>query len=212
MNLGFSLSSGAVSAVLISTHPLFAALFAHFMISGDTLSPGRAFGLLVALGGTALIVLRGGGMSGAEFSLAGATIVLGSSLMLGWRLIFAARQTRKFEPTRVVFWMMGLSIIPFAAGGALFEEIAWSKLGWEPVAGILYQGIVIAGLGFMVNAELMKRYSPAAMSSFAFIAPISGVLLSVWLLDEHFTWIIAIGTVCVGAGLVLIARPRKKAN
>ena len=76
----------------------------------------------------------------------------------------------------------------------------------------MYQGIVVAGFGFMVNTELMKRYSPAAMVSFAFIAPISGVLLSVWLLGEHFTWIITVGTMCVGAGLILIARPSKKSN
>ena len=40
---------------------------------------------------------------------------------------------------------------------------------------------------------------------FGFISPVCGVMLSVWLLHEPLTWSIAIGTTCVGVGLVLIA-------
>ena len=38
MNAGFEISSGAISSVLISTFPLFAAFFSHVMIKGDQLT------------------------------------------------------------------------------------------------------------------------------------------------------------------------------
>jgi len=99
-----------------------------------------------------------------------------------------------------------LSLLPFLIGAAMFEEVAWDRMAWEPLAGIAYQGVVVAGLGFTVSFELMKRYSPATMVSFGFIAPISGVGLSVWLLGDPVTWTIAIGTGCVMIGLIMITR------
>ncbi len=82
-----------------------------------------------------------------------------------------------------------------------------------PIGALIYQGAVIAGLGFMVNAWLIKRYSPTVMVSFSFISPVSGVLLSAWLLGDVLTWDLAVGAAAVGLGLVVLARraePRPK--
>ena len=210
MNEGFSLSSGTISSVLISTFPLFAAFFSHYMIKGDQLTYVRTTGLLVAFVGTSLIVFRGGGLSADEFSTWGAWIVLLSAMLLGLRLIMSARMVRQTEPTRVVVWMMILSLWAFFLGGLMLEEINWQNLSWEPLAGILYQGVVIAGFGFMAYGMLYRYYSPILVSSFGFISPVCGVFLSSWMLDEPITWIITVGTSCVGAGLVLIVRPNLK--
>lgn len=206
MNAGFDMSSGAISAVLLATHPMFAALFAHFMIAGDRLNAGRILGLVVAFAGTALIMLRGGGMSAADFSLIGGSVVVFSSMLLGLRLIMAGAMVRKMDPIRVVYWQMMLSQGPFLICALAFEDIAWQRLAWEPLAAIAYQGIIVAGFGFAVSFELMKRYSPTVMVSFGFVAPISGVALSIWLLGDLMTWTIAIGTACVGVGLIMITR------
>jgi drug/metabolite transporter (DMT)-like permease len=78
-----------------------------------------------------------------------------------------------------------------------------------PVGGLLYQGMIIAGLGFMVFSFLMKRYSPSVVASFNFVSPISGVFLSVWMLGESVTASIVAGVVLVGAGLYLAAGGRR---
>jgi drug/metabolite transporter (DMT)-like permease len=100
MNEGFSLSSGTMSSVLISTFPLFAAFFSHYMIKGDQLTFLRVLGLAVAFLGTSVIVLRRGGLDVEEFSIWGATIVLLSATLLGFRLILSAKMVRQTEPTR----------------------------------------------------------------------------------------------------------------
>ena len=209
MNYGFDLSTGAISSILISTHPLFAALFAFMMVQGERATLAKSVGMAVAFVGTAVIILRGGGLSADSFSLTGALIILFSSILLGYRLILASQQAKKIETIRVVVWQMLLPLWAFGLGGFLLEDIAWQNVGWLPISGILYQGVFIAGLGFMVNTWMMKTYSPSVVVSFGFTAPISGVLLSIWLLDESFTWVVAIGTVCVGAGLILITKKAK---
>ncbi len=59
---------------------------------------------------------------------------------------------------------------------------------------------------FTQTLRYMKTYKPSVMMSFNFVAPLSGVLLSVWLLGESLTWQVMGGLVTVGVGLFLITR------
>ena len=205
MNIGFSLTSGTVASVLQSTNPLFVALFAHFMIAGDRLNLKRIIGLMIAFVGASLVLLRGNGLEGVGFIGIGGVVVLASSMLLGLRLVLMVKPLRALDEVPVVLWMMTIGLIPFAVGGLLFETIRWENLGWVPVAGLLYQGVGIAGLGFMVFSFLMKRYSPSIVSSFNFVSPISGVLLSMALLGDQLTGGIIFGVLFVGTGLYLAA-------
>ena len=208
MNIGFSLTSGTVASILQSTNPLFVALFAHFMISGDRLDLRKVTGLVLSFVGVALVLLKSTGLESIGVIGIGGFIVLASSMLLGLRLVLMVKPLRALDEVPVVFWMMVTGLAPFAVGGLLFETVYWENLGWVPVAGLAYQGVVIAGLGFMVFSYLMKRYSPSIVASFNFVSPLSGVLLSMLLLGDELTASIVFGVVFVGTGLYLIAGRR----
>ena len=208
MNIGFSLTSGTVASILQSTNPLFVALFAHFMVSGDRMNLRKSIGLVLAFMGVGLVLLKITDLENIGVIGFGGFIVLASSMLLGLRLVLMVKPLRALDEVPVVFWMMVIGLVPFAVGGLLFETVHWENLGWIPVTGLLYQGIVIAGLGFMVFSYLMKRYSPSIVASFNFVSPLSGVLLSMLLLGDEFTARIVLGVVFVGTGLYLIAGRR----
>ena len=136
----------------------------------------------------------------------GNAIVLLSAFLLGLRLTLSAKALQSVDTSRVALWQMMVSLPLYAGAGLAWETIHWEHLSWEPVAAIAYQGFVVAGLGFMVSFHLMKRYTPSVMVSFNFVAPIAGVLLSVWLLSESITVAIVAGMLLVAVGLILIAR------
>ena len=208
MNIGFSLTSGTVASILQSTNPLFVALFAHFMVSGDRMNLRKSIGLVLAFMGVGLVLLKITDLEDIGVIGFGGFIVLASSMLLGLRLVLMVKPLRALDEVPVVFWMMVIGLVPFAVGGLLFETVHWENLGWIPVTGLLYQGIVIAGLGFMVFSYLMKRYSPSIVASFNFVSPLSGVLLSMLLLGDELTASIVLGVVFVGTGLYLIAGRR----
>lgn len=206
MNIGFDLTSGSMGAVLIATNPIFAALFAHFMLAGDRLSMAKAFGLLVAFAGTALVLMGGSGPMQSAQGPWGNVILLMSACLLGARLIVSAKVLQRIDGARVVLWQMILSLPLFAIGGLYFESIRWDAMAWEPLAGLAYQGVIVAGLGFSVSFYLMSRYTPSVIVSFNFVSPIAGVLLSAWLLGDIITGHLWAGLLLVAAGLYLIAR------
>ena len=212
MNVGFHHTTGAMGSVLIATNPLFAVMFAHFVIAGDRMTPAKALGLAIAMAGTSLALLADTDIAGLDFGAAGNWIVLSSAVLLGFRLALSARFVRRIEPTRVAMWQMVLSLPMFGTGALLFEEIAWDQVGAGPIAGLLYQGVVIAGVGFTVSYHLMRRYTPSVMMSFNFVSPIAGVLFSAWLLGDRVGTLLLAGMALVAAGLYLVTRQPRTAR
>jgi drug/metabolite transporter (DMT)-like permease len=208
LNIGFDLTKGSIAAILISTNPLFAAVAAHFVIVDDRLSARKAMGLIIAFGGVVIVLLGGFNLKSLDPIGVGSLVVLLSSALLGMRLVFMARVQQEISGVRVVLWQMILSLPIFAFAGMAFETIQWENLYFAPVAGLLYQGVVIAGLGFMVISYLLSRYPPSLIASFNFVSPISGVLLSATLLGDQITPAIVWGVICVGAGLYFVSRSK----
>ena len=206
MNIGFDHTSGAMGSVLIATNPLFAVMFAHFLIAGDRLTPAKAAGLLLAMAGTALALLADADVAALDPGAVGNWIVLSSAVMLGLRLSLSARFVRRIEPTKVALWQMVLSLPLFGTGALWLEEIAWDRVGPAPIAGLLFQGVVIAGVGFTVSYHLMKRYTPSVMMSFNFVSPIAGVAFAAWLLGDRVGVLLLAGMALVAVGLYLVAR------
>ena len=206
MNIGFHHTSGAMGSVLIATNPLFAVTFAHFLVAGDRMTPVKASGLLAAMAGTALALLDDADISALDLGATGNWIVLASAVMLGFRLSLGARFVRRIEPTKVAMWQMVLSLPMFGVGALLLEETAWDRVGAGPIAGLLFQGVVIAGVGFPVSYHLIRRYTPSVMMSFNFVSPIAGVSFSAWLLGDRVGAPLLAGMALVAVGLYLVAR------
>ena len=206
MNIGFEHTSGSIGSILMATNPIFAALWAHLLVAGDRLTRQRIIGLAVAFLGAAVVILQSGPIDGATAVGVGSGLVFLSAALLGGRLAYTGRLLQRMDEVRVVLWQMVISVPVFGVAALMSENILWERVGFAPIAGIVYQGLVVAGLGFMLLTYLMKRYSTSVITSFNFVSPISGVLLSVLLLGDHMTVHVLAGVALVGTGLYLVAR------
>lgn len=203
MNIGFSLTSGINGAILISTNPLFAALFAHLLISSDRLTMTRSVGLIIAFCGVCLTLIQST-QHGFSIGVTGDWICIASACLLGFRLIASANVMKQVDPFRLALWQMMFSLPFYAAIGIMTETILWSAFSYTVVLGLLYQGVIVAGLGFMASLWLISRYKPSVMTGFSFLSPVSGVLLAAILLGESISSLVIAGTALVAVGMVLI--------
>jgi drug/metabolite transporter (DMT)-like permease len=79
------------------------------------------------------------------------------------------------------------------------------------IAGMAFQIIGVASLGFLAWFWLMKKYPANSVASFSFISPVASVLLGWLLLDEQIAPSIWLALVLVAAGITLINRkPRNR--
>ena len=206
MNVGYGLTSGVMGSVLISVYPMVAALLGPWAVAGDRLDAIRGLGLVTAFIGTATVLLGESESGELEILSTGNWLVLLSGTLLGVRLVMTTRVIRASDPARATLWQMILFQPWFLAGALATETIQWHAIGWRPIAGIAFQGVVIAGIGFMTIAYLLRRYRPSTMISFGFITPVSGALLSAWILGETITQSFVVGLIEVAIGLALVLR------
>lgn len=167
----------------------------------ETLDAPLALILLAALAGTALVVLRHGGMAagsppgvvaaGVAFSVASAVLYAGFTLVSGRLSLALGAGPATMGLTVVAAAVMGLS--------AFHAPLAWPT-EIPPEAWLLYLGLVTAALALLAFSWGAARLSPTALTVATLVEPLTAVLLAALLLGEHLAlshWL--------GAALMLAA-------
>jgi drug/metabolite transporter (DMT)-like permease len=198
-------TSASHVVVFLYTAPIFTALGLHIWRPDERLNWWQWIGVLICFSGIGLAFL--GSSSATQLD---PQTLLGDCLALGGGVLWAA--------TTVVTRCSGLARIPATQTtmyqlliGALVIlllclVLGETKIHWSPflVASVVGQGLVISFFSLLVWIWLLRHYLASRVSIFTFIAPLIGVGLSVWLLDEplhsEFVW----GAVMVMAGMILV--------
>jgi drug/metabolite transporter (DMT)-like permease len=153
-----------------------------------------------------LILLFGEGLLARRGSLAGDLFALGSGVLLGVRMVYTKRLTANMHPGKLLVWQSGLSVPAFFLLSALIERPETAPITVAVAAAILYQGVIVAGLCFIIQTTLIQRYSPGAVTAFGFATPVFGVLLSALFLGETITIGLAASLALVAAGITVVNR------
>jgi len=206
MNIGQDHTTASHAVVINTTFPLWTGVFAHFFVRGDRLSPLRSFGTLVAYAGIVVVFAQSLTHGG---NLSGDVLMLCSAALLGARQVYVALMTQGVSIAKVLLTQTVVGITAFVAAGLLFESAPWVMT--ERLAlSLVYQGIVIAGFGFIGNTWLLKHYLPSGVTAISLTTPIWGVLLSHLVLDEPLssTLFAGLALVVLGSGVAQIAARR----
>ena len=203
LHIGTDFTLAAHSTVIMSASPLFLAVFAHYFLPNDRLSVEKVFGMTLSFVGVVLIFAEGFITSATDFLL-GDGLVLLSGLLLGARQVYTKTLTQKIHPARLLFWQSGLSVPIFILLSVIFERETAMRLDVPIALAIIYQGVVIAGLGFIVWTVLLRQFNASRLGVYGFISPISGVIISYFLLGEPISSALIVGVVLVVFGIAVV--------
>ena len=206
LNGGTEYTNASRSTVLITTYPFFTAFFAHFFIPGDRLDLPKVAGLGLAFTGVVLMFAEGLAPGEGQYLVGDAVVLLGG-LLLGLRQVVLKRMVHGQHPYQVLFWQALMGVPVFALLSWWWEgDAVWS---WTPgvAVGVLYQGVVVAGLCFILWVSLLQRHSASRLGVFGFSTPIIGVVCSAMIMGDEVTpvllasvGLVALGIVAVNAG------------
>ena len=203
MNIGTMYTSAGHSSTLLSAYPLFVALFAHWLVPGDRLSPIKVAGMAAAFVGVALVFAERGG---SESNLRGDAWVFLSAVLLAGIVVYKKRLTAWVSVYRILLGQMVVGVTALFLGSLIWEDLGAYRFSWPVAAAILYQGLVVAAFCFATWTHLIRRYPPSRVSAFSFSTPLFGVLLSALLLGEPVTLGLGIAVACVAVGIYLANR------
>jgi len=204
MNIGQDHTTAAHGVVMTNTFPLWVGVLAHFFIPGDRLTRWKAVGTLIAYGGVAAVFARGLTVSG-DLAV-GDALMLTSGALLGARFVYSARIVENMDPAKLLLAQAVVGISSFAVISAVTESEPY-RFTAVLVVSLLYQGVLVAGFGFISNLWLLKRYMPTHVTVIFFSQPIFGVFFSWVVLKEPLEAAVWLGAALVIFGSWLARRP-----
>ena len=200
MNVGQDLTSAGHGVALNSTLPIWTATLARFFIPSDRLTLWKSLALLVSYGGVLVVVFGDTGVNQEGVTILGDVLSFIAAGLLGFRLILLSNFAQNVSEAKLMLGQLTIGTVLLFLGSYIFESVSYTTDGsfWLALA---YQGFVIAGIGFLANAWLVKRYLPSSIAFFYFVQPIAGVVLAWYILGEDpgRGLILGVALLCAGA-------------
>jgi len=191
--------SSSLSGLLVATVPIIGAVLARLTGDSERLTPVRWAGLLVGLGGVALLVGQATGGSAwpiVEVLLTATGYAIGP--MIANRKL---ADLPRFGVTAVCLGFTALLYLP-AAAATLPHSVPPARV----LASLLVLAVVCTGAAFILFFMLIAEVGPARATVITYVNPAVAVALGAGVLGEPFTPLIAVAFVLILGGSVLGTR------
>ena len=198
--------SAGLTSILFSTMPLFVLVLAHLFVPAERMTRLKLFGILVGIGGVALIFSNQLQVADT-LAVWGAIAVLAGALFAAVSSVLIRRHGGDIDPSVLTTVQMTVGCVPLLVIGAVAEgpptAFHWTPLAWT---SLLYMALVGSAMVFVLLYWLLRRIGAVRSGLIVPFSTVVAVFLGVVVLDEAFTWRTAVGGVLVLAGLLAAAK------
>lgn len=198
--------SAGMTAVLLATSPAFTVLMAHFFLPDETLTTRKGLGVALALGGAALLALRGetGLPDANQASPLGYSLVILAMLSASGMTVYARRFMRDYDFFDVASIRMFTATALIVPTSALLIGVDLSSVNRQGFLATGYAGLAGNFLGMMLAFYIVKRFGATAASLPTYVIPIFASLGGILILGEQITTGMAAGMALIAAGIALL--------
>ena len=205
--LGLQYISASLERLILYLSPAM-VLVLSWALHGQRARLRQWLAMAVAYAGLMLVFGHEVQLGGSRVWLGGA-LVLGSTLSYALYLLYSGAAVQQIGASRLTGWASsvacGLCLAQFAVLRPWASLLDWpAPVGWLS----LLNGTVCTVLPVWLVMRAIERIGPALTSQLGMVGPVSTLALGVLLLGEPFTLWVAGGSLCVLAGVALLARTR----
>ena len=197
----------SLAAIIAAAMPLFVGFFG-WIVFGDRLRPMAIIGLILGLGGVALIM--GSRLSGGADGLGLILCIIGTLA-----LTVATLSVRGASSGGNVLMIVGLQMLVGAAALAIAAllletwEVTWSL---RLILAFLYTTLIPGLLATVTWFVLVNRIGAVRAATFHFLNPVFGVAVASVLLAEKLGPLDMLGVAIVTAGILAVQLARQPAQ
>lgn len=201
-----------LSAVLFATFPLWVAVLAHFMLPGERMQPVGLIGLVIALGGVALLFSQDlQALGGPQVAFAAAVAML-APFASAIAQVLIKRSGGAVHPVTLNAGSMVLASATMGVLAAVFEHNRPVHFTASSVGALLYLAILGTTVTFSLYFWLLKHMTATGLSLTAYAVPVVAVLVGAAVFHEAITLQLLLGGTLVVVGTALAGRRRAADN
>lgn len=206
--IGCGLSNASHTSLIINSFALGVVLIEHFVTRAERLNAWSGAGVTLAALGVPLVFLAASdaGDVSESPSVKGDLVLLISATLLAIKVVYTKRAVRTVSAGTLIFWHDVVGSLMFFVTAFALETIEPGPWGWPCILGLAYQGLMVAGLCFGIQAFLLARHPASQVTVFNFATPLVGVAAGVVLRGEQLSAWLAIAGVCIATGILMVRR------
>src|SRR3954454_7867492 len=194
-----------LTAVLVSPASLFVALLAPMIDPSERIDRRQALGMVIGLGGVALVV--GVESIGTLGQFLGALAMVGAAFFYALSSFVVKRRYGRLAA-------MQTSWVSVTVAGVMTLPLALvTTPGHTPdlgsIAALVTLGIVGTAIGFIVFYKLINEVGAGRAALVSSLAPGVALCYGAWFRDEAITVAAVVGLVLILAGVAIASRPRR---
>ncbi len=200
---GVNYTTVSHASILMNTQPFFVAIFAHFLLSGDRLNIRKIGGIALAFIGVVVLFYQRDAEAYSKY-LFGDFLVLISAFFWSVQTIYIKRLLDDWNNFQIVLHPITIGILVLTISHLIFEESTLFTINGKVVLAILYQAVIVAGIGYLAWTTLLLKYKATQLSTFIFLMPISGVILGIVFMGDPVTFRLIGGLVFIALGILVV--------
>jgi len=208
---GMLYTDAARSILFVNLSPFVVAVGAHFFLKGDRLTLLKMIGLILAF--TGIVTVFGGRPKTAKTTMIfGDVLEITAAFLWGATTLYIKRfMAEKVKPIHTFLYQLIFSIPVLLIVSFILEPQWIYKIDTSILGLVIYQGMIVAFMSYLIWFKLIHEYSVSRLSAFTFLAPIYGVLFGILFLKEEFTFSLMVGLPMVCLGIFFVNWRRSKA-
>lgn len=202
--------SSGLAALLQATIPAFGYVFAHAMLPGERVTPGKVAGVALGIFGVGVIFSNQLSFEGTAALLGGAAIVAGA-VACALANVLVKGKCGHLDPAVLAGGQMVCGLVPLLAAGMILEGNPLSfRWTWSAVGCLVYLAVVGSALAFLLYYWLVRNMEVTTTMLIALVTPMIAVAAGVVFLGEVVTVRSVAGGACIVGGIALINVRRRR--
>lgn len=192
--------NSGVAAALISTMPLFTALFAAGIFADERLTAGRLAGLVAGFAG--VVVLTGGNFDLTDSSVIGQFAVVGAAASYAAGAVYSRALLKSQDPLSLGGLELVMGALLAAPLALAFDGAPTFALSVKAWGALLALGLAGTGAAFVGYLWLVDNGGSVTASLVTYIVPVVGLALGWAVLDERIGLNAVAGVLLIILGVV----------
>lgn len=206
---GLSLTSPIMASVIMVTTPMI-VLVLSAIIMKEKILKWKAFGILLGLMGTVLLILYGKSIANAPNAMWGNFLVFVNAVSYGFYLIIVKKLMEKYNAFSFVKWiyLFGfIMVLPF--GWNQIQEIQWEIIPAPIYAKIIFVVVISTFLTYLLNLLSMKELKPTTVAVFIYLQPLFATIFAIGLGKDNLSLVKIISATMIFLGVYLVTQKKK---
>jgi len=190
--------------ILLYSTPFFHTLGAHYFLKGDRITIHKGIGLIMAFVGIVLLLSKHLGVP-SLIQLSGDMCALGAALLWAVTTIYIKKRlVGKVSHHHTLFYQTVFSIPILFILSTLFQETPIQHIDALILSSVLFQGIIIAFISYLVWFYLVHAYPVSLLSAFTFLTPVFATISGVIFINEPLTLTLVSSLILVSLGIYVV--------